>query len=97
MEWLYNWGGRSFGYKDGNNLYAHDGRNVGKFTNGEIFGPDGHYLGELMNSRLIANISKKKKRGNQFTPVNQIEHINHINFADTIMLAGYEDFPKLEK
>ncbi len=26
MEWLWTWGGTSFGYRDGDNLWTHDGR-----------------------------------------------------------------------
>jgi len=31
MQWLWTWGGASFGYKDGDDLWTHDGRHVGRF------------------------------------------------------------------
>ncbi len=32
MKWLWTWGGTSFGYRDGDDLWTHDGRDVAGFT-----------------------------------------------------------------
>src|SRR5579863_955264 len=61
------WGGKSFGYREGDNLWTHHGRHVGRFDGDEIYGPDGAYLGELRNkNRLITNIGKKGRRMSGF-------------------------------
>lgn len=66
MEWLHTWSGRSFGYRDGDDLRTHDGRHVGKFQGDEIFDKNGKYLGELCDGRLITSKSKKSIRGGEF-------------------------------
>lgn len=49
MQWLWTWGGKSFGYRDGDNLWTQDGRHVGRFHGDEVYGADGSYLGEIRN------------------------------------------------
>src|SRR4030042_3126269 len=98
MEWLHTWGGRSFGYKDGEDLYTHGGKHIGKFHGNEVYGKNGQYLGEIYNSRLITNTSKRNYRKSPFTPyISRVGHVNQVNYVGNVMLAGYEDFPKLEK
>jgi hypothetical protein len=59
MTWLWTWGGKCFGYRDGDDLWTYDGQHVGRFHGDEIYGRDGRYLGEVMNeSRLITNKAK---------------------------------------
>ena len=45
MERMFTWSGRSFGYKDGENLWTYSGKHVGKFHGDEVYGPDARYLG----------------------------------------------------
>ena len=59
MERMFTWGGRSFGHKDGENLWTYSGKHVGKFHDDEVYGPDGRYLGELKNGK--ANIQDEQK------------------------------------
>lgn len=99
MKWLWTWSGRSFGYREGDDLWTHDGQHVGKFSiNEEIYGPNGQYLGELLNERLITNLSKKHFRSYNFSPYAcRVAFVKYIDYVGFVMYAGYEDFPKLER
>jgi hypothetical protein len=67
VEWLWTWGGTSFGYRDEKELWTYDGRHVGHFRDDEVYGPDGFYLGELMDGdRLIVDPDKKSKHNEGF-------------------------------
>ena len=56
MDWMWTWGGESFGYRDGDDLWTHDGKHVGRFFGAEVYARDGTYLGELKNTnRLISS------------------------------------------
>lgn len=69
MEWMWNWGGKCFGYRDGDDLWTYDGKHVGRFYGSEIYGPDGRYLGEVMSqNRLITNRAKRGWRQAGFSP-----------------------------
>ncbi|NSW84553.1 MAG: hypothetical protein HPY90_15220 [Syntrophothermus sp.] len=61
-QWLWTWGGRCFGYRDGDDLWTYDGKHVGRFIGDEVYAPDGSYLGEIKDGRLITNLSKKHYR-----------------------------------
>ncbi|MFC1984322.1 hypothetical protein ACFLVO_04870 [Chloroflexota bacterium] len=37
MEWFWTWGGRYFGYRDGDNLWTYDGKHIGHFRDDEIY------------------------------------------------------------
>jgi hypothetical protein len=104
MEWLWTWGGRSFGYRDAAALWTHDGRHVGMFTSDaeasddEVYGPHGEYLGELLSGRLITHLQKKHHRGPSFTPyARRGSFAKYADYVGYAMYAGYEDFPKLEQ
>jgi hypothetical protein len=57
MDWLWNWGGEYFGYREGDSLFTYFGHEVGRFDGEEIFGSNGGYLGEVMSdNRLITDI-----------------------------------------
>uniref|UniRef100_UPI000B48E595 4-fold beta flower protein n=1 Tax=Paraburkholderia caledonica TaxID=134536 RepID=UPI000B48E595 len=59
MDRLWTCGGRSFGYRDGDDLWTHDGRHVGRFVGDEVFDRNGRYLGEMMGtSRLVTSQEK---------------------------------------
>jgi len=96
MEWVWAWGGESFGYFDGDDLWTHDGRHVGKKQGDEIYGSNGRYLGEVMNgNRLITNNSKIFRRGYSFSPYGKrAGYARYANYAGYVMYAGYSDFPK---
>ncbi len=95
MDWVWTWGGESFGYFDGENLWTHDGRHVGKLNGDEIYGSNGQYLGEVMNdNRLITNNAKSSYRGYSFTPYgNRAGYARYANYAGYAMYAGHSDFP----
>lgn len=60
MDWMWTWGGKCFGYRDGDSLFSYRGQEVGRFHGNEIYGPNGRYLGEVINSnRLITNRAKR--------------------------------------
>lgn len=97
MERMFTWGGRSFGYKDGENLWTYSGKHVGKFHDDEIYGPDGRYLGELKNSKLISKTSRKSRRKSRFTPrMKRMGRMKTVDHIGSVMLAGYEDFPVID-
>lgn len=96
--WLWTWGGKCFGYKDGENLRTHGGKHVGRFVGEEVYDQNGYYIGEIRNdNRLITNLSKKNKRGGIFTPyANYAAYAKYADYAGYAMYAGYEDFPDSE-
>jgi hypothetical protein len=95
MEWLWTWGGKSFGYRDGDALWTHDGRHVGQFYGDDVYGTDGRYLGELKNrNRLITNLGKKGWRQSPFWPYgNRVAYVPYTDYVGYVMYIGYEDFP----
>ena len=97
MERIFAWRGRSFGYKDGEDLWTYSGRHIGKFHDDEVYGPDGRYLGELKNGKLISKTSKKSRRKSRFTPrMNRMGRSKTVNRVGSVMLVGYEDFPVID-
>jgi len=95
MEWLWTWSGKSFGFKEDDNLWTHDGRHVGRFHGEEIYSPGGSYLGEIRNKRLITKKSKKSIKRDPFPPyANRVGQVNHLDYVGNVMVSGYEDFPK---
>lgn len=98
MLWLWTWGGRCFGYRDGDNLWTYNGKHVGKFYDDEVYDRNGVYLGEIKNeNRLITCISKKGRRKSSFTPyANRCGYVKYVNYVGYVMYAGYEDFPNIE-
>ena len=101
MNWVWTWGGRCFGYMDGDDLWTHDGRHVGRVSKdreGEIYGPNGRYLGEIRNdNRLITNVSKKSWAGFGFAPYGRrAGFAKYADYAGYAMYAGHEEFPAPE-
>lgn len=98
MQWLWTWGGKSFGYREGNNLWTHDGRHIGHFFENEIYNSNGNYLGEIKSeNRLITNISKKSWKSSSFTPyANTAGFVNYADYVEYVMIAGYDDLPSAE-
>ncbi|MFA6055588.1 MAG: hypothetical protein WC769_09455 [Thermodesulfovibrionales bacterium] len=98
MEWLWTWKGKSFGYRNGDELRTRDGRHVGRFIDDEIYAPDGRYLGEVIDGRLITHESKKSRRKASFTPKSTlIGQVGRIGYVGNVMLAGYEEFPSADE
>ena len=95
MEWLWTWGGKSFGYRRGDDLWTHHGRHVGRFHDDEIYGRDGNYLGEIRNgNRLITNLAKKHWRRSPFAPYGNVAgYVPYADYVGYVMYVGYEDFP----
>ena len=98
MEWLWTWGGRCFGYRDGDDLWTYDGRHVGRFRGDEVYGSDGRYLGEVSSrNRLITDKRKKSWRKATFLPyARRIAYVKYVDYVGYVMYAGYEDFPEPE-
>jgi len=38
MDWMWNWGGKCVGDRDGNSLFTYFGREAGRFDGNEIYG-----------------------------------------------------------
>jgi hypothetical protein len=94
MDWFWTWGGKCFGYRRGDKLFAHHGLQVGKFYRDEVYGSDGRYLGEIRSSRrLITNRSKIGWRKYAFGPVQSGAYAPYADYVGYVMYAGYEDFP----
>ena len=47
MEWVRTWGGKCFGYIDGEDLWTYGGKHIGKRYDDEFYGPDGRYLARI--------------------------------------------------
>ena len=93
MDYLWTWGGKFFGYRDGDLLFTHRGKCVGHFDGDEIYGRHGEYLGELMNGdRLITNRSKKGWRGSTAPAVQGGAIGRYANYVGYAMYVGHEDF-----
>lgn len=94
MDWLWTWGGKSFGFRDGDRLFTYFGLQVGQFYDQEVYGADGRYLGEVMSEdRLITHCSKKNWKQSGFTPVQSGGYVKYADYVGYVMYAGYEDFP----
>lgn len=94
MDWMWTWGGKSFGYRSGESLFSYKGREVGRFHGDEIYGPDGRYLGEVMNgNRLISNRAKRGWVRSSFAPRLGGASARYANYAGYAMYAGHDDFP----
>jgi len=97
MEPLFTWGGRCFGYRDGDDLWTHGGKHVGRFYGEEVYGSDGRYLGEQRNGKLITQDNRKSHRRSGFTPrMDRMGRIKSVDHVGSVMIVGYEDFPKIE-
>ena len=94
MEWFWTWGGRSFEYRNEDELRTRDGRHVGRFHGDEIYAPSGLYLGEAIEDRLIIRISKLGRRKSSFTPRSKRSgRVGRVNRVARVMRSGYRDFP----
>ena len=71
MEWLWTWGGSSFGYREtGELLDIPRSVIVGRFHGHEVYGADGLDLGEVMNGdRLIVTPTQEKAARAELRPI----------------------------
>jgi len=95
MIWLWTWGGKCFGYRDGDDLWTVSGQHIGRFNGDEVYSPRGTYLGEVMSgNRLITNSGKSAWRGTSFAPyASRAGYTPYAPYAGYAMYAGHEDFP----
>lgn len=96
MQWLWTWGGRSFGYRRDDLLFTKDGSNIGYFQGEEVYSTHGEYLGELKNGRLITKNSSTYKRSSTRVPTVGTSYVDRVDYVGYAMYAGYEDFPELQ-
>ncbi|WP_432359814.1 hypothetical protein [Sporosarcina sp. UB5] len=97
MKWLWTWGGKCFGYRDGDNLWTHEGKHVGKFYDKEVYGKNGNYLGEIRNDRLITDQNRRHFRKSSFTPYgDRVAYVKLVDYTGNVMYVGYTDFPSVE-
>jgi hypothetical protein len=96
MEWMWTWGGASFGFRDNDNLWTHDGRHVGRFRDDFVYASDGSYLGEICDTnRLITKLSRKGTSRRSFAPrARRMGRIKRMSRIGRIMRIGCEDFPE---
>lgn len=96
---VWTWGGKYFGYVDGEDLWTYNGQNVGRIYNDRIFGPKGNYLGEIMKGdRLITHQERIARKGPRFTPAGKtVGRAKCVNYESYEMISGYQDFPSPEE
>lgn len=98
MKWLWTWGGRCYGYQDGDRLFRADGENVGYFVGNEIYSCNsGRYIEELKSSRLITNKSKKSKHRSPVVQQVGMTAVTPCDYIGYVMYVGYEDFVEGKK
>ncbi|ALE58900.1 hypothetical protein P0D87_19150 [Paraburkholderia sp. RL17-368-BIF-A] len=95
VDWLWTCGGKSFGYRKGDNLWTLDGRHVGRFIGNEIYGPDGQYIGEMLGTNRL--VTRKTRLGfckDPFVPEpGRVVGQSHPDYSAYSMDDGYQDFP----
>ena len=96
MTDVWTWGGKYFGYLDGEDLWARDGRHIGRCRGNAIFDPDGSYLGEIaINNRLRAARADRHFRIDPFPRMdNRAPPIPLMDRMPYTLTGGYEDFPR---
>lgn len=97
MEWLWNWSGACFGYRDGDDLWTYNGKHAGRFRGDQIFGSNGRYLGEVRNNRLITHLGKTNHLHSAFSPLGRrVSYVRYTSYVGNVMYSGYKDFPLAE-
>lgn len=97
QQYLWTWGGKFFGYRDGDELRTHDGRHVGQFFGDEVYNSKGEYVGEIMSdNRLITNQQKSHyRKHHHYTQPNRGAMGVYGNYGGFGMYGGHQDFPDL--
>ena len=98
MTHMWTWGGKYFGYREGDDLWTHSGHHVGRFYDDEIADQLGRYLGELMNgNRLIVNTTRRSSHYPTFAPrARRVALMKCMAYVGYVVYMGYEDFPPPE-
>ena len=97
METLWTWGGRYFGYREGNDLWTHGGKHVGRFHENEVYSAGGKYLGELQSGKLVTNKSKRSRTKSGFVASPSKSGLTKLSDdVGLAMVGGNEEFPRLE-
>ena len=96
--WIWTWGGKCFGYREGDSLFTYEGKEAGRFVGAEIYGVDGRYIGEVRNAedgqRLITSLYKKSRIiGGGFYPAHHHTFSKPADRREEQLYTGYEDFP----
>ena len=97
LKWLWTWGGKSFGYRDGDKLFTMEGLQVGRFFGREVYRPDGSYLGETGPGEdavaLVTNHYKRSRTQPGFVPVLVDPKMPLAPQPPRPFYLGHEDFP----
>jgi len=97
-DWLWTWGGESFGFRDGDALFAANGKQVGRFHETEVYGADGRYLGELGDTdRLLTRRSRLGRKKSAFAPRVRMARMRRLNRLARLMRIGCQDFPSADE
>lgn len=96
---LWTWGGKYFGFRDGDDLRTHFGKHAGRFFGDEVYSSKGKYLGELRNKKfLITNRGKSHYAKAPFSRRGDMGSYGSMgDYGAHGMLGGYEDFPAPEE
>lgn len=97
IQWVWTWGGKSFGYRHGELLYTYLGVQAGRLYGDSVFARDGRYLGELIGDRLIGNPKVHTLVRPPFKPRVSACHPNRADVLPQAISAGYADFPGPEQ
>lgn len=96
MNHVWTWGGKYFGYIEGDNLWTRDGRHVGRIKGDNIYNSSGKYIGEVKNeNRLVTDQNKKGTDGPTFTPQAKRIGISNSDRRANDAVPNCEDFPAL--
>lgn len=92
-RWLCTWGGASFGFQDGDQLFRQDGSHAGKFDGAEVYdATTGRYLGEVIDDRLIRKLSKTQKVRTPPSARSRSPRVPRVARVARVMRVGYEDW-----
>ena len=103
-EWVWTWGGSSFGWTDEDALYTHDGRHVGYVERDDedvlVFAiSDGRYLGEIRSSDRL--LTKESRLGRSRRPRRQrrtlMGRMRRMDRMGRMIPMGCRDFPEPEQ
>ncbi|WP_157466314.1 hypothetical protein [Colwellia sp. MT41] len=96
MQWLWTWKGKSFGFRNNDELRLQDGTHVATFRGDEVFDFQGHYLGEIRSeNRLITKkSSKRKKRSRSSKKMKMVARVGRVNYVANVNIIGHENFPE---
>ncbi|KAA5612286.1 hypothetical protein [Rhodovastum atsumiense] len=94
LIWLWTAGGKSFGYRLGDELWSLSGRHCGRFVGNQVFSMTGAYRGEVIHgNRLVTNLAWRNLNQPGFLPaLCWVGVPGRSDQAPLDIPAGYEDF-----